>query len=85
MYEGWKKRSALSSEWVAKTGAFLDRAFARSETRTDVMCPCSKCRNIYELSDYYFMCVCYRDFRHHPLQLPHLEMGLVKTTHHILG
>jgi hypothetical protein len=29
--------------------------------------------------------MCYRDFRHHPLQLPHLEMGLVKTTHHILG
>jgi hypothetical protein len=38
-----------------------------------------------KLSGYYFMCVCYRDFRHHPLQLPHLEMGLVKTTHHILG
>jgi hypothetical protein len=46
MYEGWKKRGALSSEWVAKTDAFLDRAFARSETGTDVRCPCSKCRNI---------------------------------------
>jgi hypothetical protein len=31
------------------------------------------------------MCVYYRDFRHHPLQLPHQETGLVKTTHHILG
>jgi hypothetical protein len=31
------------------------------------------------------MCLCYRDFRHHPLQLPHLEMGLVKTTQHIRG
>jgi hypothetical protein len=47
MYEGWKKRGALSSEWVAKTDAFLDRAFAWSETGTDVRCPCSKCRNIY--------------------------------------
>jgi hypothetical protein len=27
MYEGWKKRGALSSECVAKTDAFLDRAF----------------------------------------------------------
>jgi hypothetical protein len=32
MYEGWKKRGALSNEWVAKTDAFLDHAFARSET-----------------------------------------------------
>jgi hypothetical protein len=46
MYEGWKKRGVLSSEWVATTDAFLDRAFARSETGTDVRCPCSKCRNI---------------------------------------
>jgi hypothetical protein len=46
MYEGWKKRGALSSEWVAKTDAFLDRAFARLETETDVRCPCSKCRHI---------------------------------------
>jgi hypothetical protein len=49
MYEGWKKRGALSSEWVAKTNAFLDRAFARSETGTDVRCPCSKRQNIYFL------------------------------------
>jgi hypothetical protein len=49
MYEGWKKRGALSSEWVAKTDAFLDRAFARSETGTDVRFPCSKCQNIYFL------------------------------------
>jgi hypothetical protein len=49
MYEGWKKRGALSSEWVAKTDAFLDRAFARSETGTDVRCPCSKYQNIYFL------------------------------------
>jgi hypothetical protein len=48
IYEGWKKRGALSSEWVAKTDAFL-RAFARSETGTDVRWPCSKCRNIYFL------------------------------------
>jgi hypothetical protein len=47
MYEGWKKRGALSSEWVAKTDAFLNRAFARSETETDVRCPCSKYQNIY--------------------------------------
>jgi hypothetical protein len=32
MYEGWKKICALSSEWVAKTNAFLDHAFARLET-----------------------------------------------------
>jgi hypothetical protein len=31
MYEGWKKRGALSSKWVAKTDTFLDFAFARSE------------------------------------------------------
>jgi hypothetical protein len=43
MYEGWKKRGALSSEWIAKTNVFLDHAFARSETGTDVRCPCSKC------------------------------------------
>jgi hypothetical protein len=49
LYEDWKKRGALSSEWVAKTDVFLDYAFARSETRTDVRCPCSKCRNIYFL------------------------------------
>jgi hypothetical protein len=49
MYEGWKKRSDLSSEWVVKTDAFLDRDFAQSQTGTDVRCPCSKCRNIYFL------------------------------------
>jgi hypothetical protein len=49
MYEGWKKRCALSSEWVAETDAFVDHAFARSVTRTDVRCPCIKCRNIYFL------------------------------------
>jgi hypothetical protein len=49
VYEGWKKRGALSSVWVAKTDAFLDHAFARSYTGTDVMCSCSKCRNIYFL------------------------------------
>jgi hypothetical protein len=42
-----RKKCALSSEWVLKTDAFLDHVFARSETRTDVRCPCSKCRNIY--------------------------------------
>jgi hypothetical protein len=31
------------------------------------------------------MYLCYRDFRHYLLQLLHLEMGLVKTMHHILG
>jgi len=45
---------------------------------------CLMCLN-EQLSGYYFMCLCYRDFRHHPLQLPHLEMGLVKTTQHIRG
>jgi hypothetical protein len=49
MYEDWKKRGPLSSEWVAKTGVFLDRVFAQSETETSVRCPCSKCRNIYFL------------------------------------
>jgi hypothetical protein len=49
MYEDWKKRGPLSSEWVAKTDVFLDRAFARLEIRTDVRCPCSKCQNIYFL------------------------------------
>ena len=45
---------------------------------------CLMCLN-EQLSGYYFMCLCYRDFRHHPLQLPHLEMGLVRTTQHIRG
>jgi hypothetical protein len=49
MYEGWKKRGALSSEWVAKTNAFHDRAFARPKTGTDIRCPCCKCQNIYFL------------------------------------
>jgi hypothetical protein len=49
MYEGWKKRGALSSEWVAKTYIFLDHAFARSETGTDVRCHCSMYENIYFL------------------------------------
>jgi hypothetical protein len=49
MYEGWKKRGALSSEWVVKTDVFLDHAFARSKTGTDVRRPCSKCRNMYFL------------------------------------
>jgi hypothetical protein len=49
MYKGWNKRGALSSERVAKTDTFLDHSFARSETGTDVRCPCSKCRNIYFL------------------------------------
>jgi hypothetical protein len=49
MYEGWKKICALSNKWVAKTDAFLDHAFARSETGTDVRCPYSKCWNIYFL------------------------------------
>jgi hypothetical protein len=39
----------LSSEWVPKTDAFLDRAFARSETDTNIRCPCRKCQNIYFL------------------------------------
>jgi hypothetical protein len=30
-------------------------------------------------------CLCYRALRHLPLQLPHLEMCLVKTTHRLLG
>jgi hypothetical protein len=49
MYESWKKRCALSSEWVAKTDVFLDHTFVRPETGTYVRCPCSKCRNIYFL------------------------------------
>jgi hypothetical protein len=47
MYEGWKKRVALYSEWVAKTNDFLNHAFGRSETGTNVRCPCSKCWNIH--------------------------------------
>lgn len=47
MFEGWKKRGDLSSEWVVKIDNFLDRAFGRSETENDVRCPCSKCQNIY--------------------------------------
>jgi hypothetical protein len=34
MYEGWKIRCVLSSEWVVRTDVFLDNAFARSETES---------------------------------------------------
>lgn len=47
MFEGWKKRVDLSSEWVVKIDNFHDRAFGRLETENDIRCPCSKCRNIY--------------------------------------
>jgi hypothetical protein len=50
MYEGWKKRGTLSSEWVAKTDAFLDRAFARSETGTDVRCPLASVETFISLT-----------------------------------
>jgi hypothetical protein len=36
MYEGWKKRCALSTEWVARTDSFLDHAFSRSESQRPV-------------------------------------------------
>ena len=49
IYECWKKRGVLLSDWVAKTDVFLDHAFARSETGIDVRCPCSKRQNIYFL------------------------------------
>jgi hypothetical protein len=49
MYECWNKRVAISSEWVAKTDAFLDHAFARLDTGSDVRYPCRKYRNIYFL------------------------------------
>jgi hypothetical protein len=49
MYEGWKKRGALSSEWVAKTNNFLDHAFVGSKTGTNPRCTYSKYRNIYFL------------------------------------
>jgi hypothetical protein len=42
------RRGDLSNGWVANTqdDTFLGRAFAWSETRIDVRCPCSKCQNI---------------------------------------
>jgi hypothetical protein len=42
-----------------------------------ISCACVK---IKELSGYYFIGMCYRASRHLSLQLPHLEMCMVKTT-----
>jgi hypothetical protein len=42
-----ERRGTLSSEWLATIDDFLDCAFGRLETRTNVRCPCSKCQNIY--------------------------------------
>jgi hypothetical protein len=42
MYECWKKRGALSSEWVAKTNTFLDHAFARYTTGIERFAECLK-------------------------------------------
>jgi hypothetical protein len=50
MYDSWKMKGALSSEWVSKTDTFLDLALARSETEIDDRCPCSMCQNIYFLN-----------------------------------
>jgi hypothetical protein len=51
MYEGWKKRGTLSSEWVAKTDVFFNRAFARSETGTDVRCLIASAETFISLTE----------------------------------
>ena len=45
MYIGWSRRGDQSDEWIEKTDAFLDRAFAKARGAYTTWCPCSSCAN----------------------------------------
>ena len=45
MYTGWKCGGQLSREWIDKTEAFLDGAFAKLKGGNTTWCPCNKCGN----------------------------------------
>ena len=48
MYTGWKCGGQLSGEWIDKTEAFLDRAFAKLKGGNTIWCPCNKCGNTHQ-------------------------------------
>ena len=45
MYTGRSSQTSLIEEWIDKTDAFLERAFARVKGASVTWCPCSKCAN----------------------------------------
>ena len=45
MYTGRSSQTSLTDEWIDKTDAFLERAFARVKGASVTWCPCSKCAN----------------------------------------
>jgi hypothetical protein len=51
MYTGWHDNGDHSDEWVAKTTAFVDRAFALSKINK-VRCPCSIHQNMICMDKY---------------------------------
>ncbi|XP_072147892.1 uncharacterized protein [Setaria viridis] len=46
MYTGRSSQNSLTDEWINKTDAFLERAFARIKGGRDTWCPCRKCGNL---------------------------------------
>ncbi|XP_072147947.1 uncharacterized protein [Setaria viridis] len=46
MYTGRSSQDSLTDEWIEKTDAFLDRAFARVKGASVTWCPCSRCANM---------------------------------------
>ena len=45
MYSGWSSGGRFSEEWMQKTQAFLDLAFAKLKSAKVTWCPCTRCRN----------------------------------------
>ena len=45
MYTGRLSQRALTDEWIEKTEAFIDRAFALVPGASAIWCPCSRCAN----------------------------------------
>ncbi|XP_072151116.1 uncharacterized protein [Setaria viridis] len=46
MYTGRTSQNTLTNEWLDKTDAFLERAFASVNGARSTWCPCSKCGNM---------------------------------------
>ena len=46
MYTGRSSQTSLTAEWIDKSDAFLERAFARVKGASVTWCPCSKCANM---------------------------------------
>ena len=45
MYTGRSSQGSLTNEWIEKTDAFLELAFARVKGARGTWCPCSICAN----------------------------------------